>query len=185
MPNPMRMDRVRFDKKGDAVIIMETNTPWNRLIELLENEIGLYRALMDLIEAEASALMRSDLPTFKQLLQEKQRLVESLQNKEEERSAWVAAHFPEKDAKRLKDLVARAPRSLSKRLSRYRRELIDLTQALEIRNQVHKRMLKHSRELADNALRLLGNQLYLQPIYQSNGHISGTRTGGAVLSGLA
>lgn len=164
---------------------METNTPWNQLIELLEEEIGLYRALMDLIEAESNALMASDLPAFSQSLQKKQRLVEDLQKREVERAAWVAAHVPTKDAKRLKDLVARAPLEVSRRLSRCRKELVDLTQALEIRNQVHKRMLNHSSELADNALRLLSNQLYRQPIYQSNGHISGASTGGAVLSGLA
>ena len=164
---------------------METNTAWNRLIELLEEEIGLYRALMDLIEAESSALMRSDLPAFSQLLQKKQRLVEELQNREAARAIWVATHVSTKDGKRLKDLVVCAPRKVSGRLTTCRRELIDLTRALEIRNQVHSRMLHHSRELADNALRLLGHQLYMQPTYQSNGHISGASTGGTVLSGLA
>lgn len=179
------MDPIRFDKKGDTVIVMETNTPWNRLIELLEKEIVLYRRLMDLIEAESSALMTSNLPAFSQLLGEKQRLVEALHSKEAARCAWVAAHVPAKGAQRLKDLVSRAPQAVSGRLAKCRRELIELTRAVDVRNQVHSRMLQHSGELADNALRLLGNQLYVQPTYQSNGHISGATAGGVVLSGLA
>jgi flagellar biosynthesis/type III secretory pathway chaperone len=164
---------------------METIIPWSQLIELLEEEIGLYRTLVELVEAESGALMKSDLPAFTKLLQKKQRLVEALQTKEAGRCAWVAAHVPTKNTNRLKDLVTRAPQEASRRLSWCRRELIDLTRALEIRNQVHRRMLNHSRELADNALKLLGNQLYTQPIYQSNGHVSGANTGGAVLSSLA
>jgi flagellar biosynthesis/type III secretory pathway chaperone len=172
-------------KKGDAIIIMETSTPWNQLIELLEGQIELYRTLLDLIDQESRALMTSNLPVFTQLIGHKKELVKKLKRKETERSAWMAAHTPTEASKNLRALAGRAPRVVSRRLRQCRRELVDLTQRLDLRNQLHSRMLNHSSELAGNALRLLGNQLNLQPIYQSNGHISGTSNGGAVLSDMA
>jgi flagellar biosynthesis/type III secretory pathway chaperone len=176
---------IRIDKRGDAIIIMKTNIPWNQLIELLESQIALYRTLMDLIDEESRALIAADLPAFNRLINKKQALVENLKRREAERSAWVAAHAPREDAKHLKNLIASAPQKISSRLAQCRRDLIELTRALDIRNQLHRRMLSHSRDLAENALRLLGNQLYLQPIYAPNGNITGAGKGGAVLSGLA
>jgi flagellar biosynthesis/type III secretory pathway chaperone len=167
---------------------METNTVWNQLVDLLEGEIDLYAALVELIEAESKALMRSDLAEFNQLLGDKQALVDKLQRTEAARTAWLRAHGgpgPAADKPRLKELIAGAPRDISRRLERCRRELVSLTRTLDDRNRLHAKMLQHSRELADNALRLLGNQLCVQPTYQSNGNLSGTGPGGFLLSGLA
>jgi flagellar biosynthesis/type III secretory pathway chaperone len=167
---------------------METNTPWNQLIELLEMEIQLYRALKDLMGAESTALIEPDLDAFNRLLGDKQVLVEKLQHAEAARTAWLRSHgfqAPHAGKPRLKTLVARAPRDASRHLERCRRELVALTGELEARNHLHRKMLNHSSGLAENALRLLGNQLFVQPTYQANGDLSGTGKGGFVLSGLA
>jgi flagellar biosynthesis/type III secretory pathway chaperone len=167
---------------------METNTPWSQLIGLLETEIQLYAALKDLIAAESAALIKSDLDAFNQLLADKQLLVEQLQRAEAARSAWLRSHGAQGPAAGktcLTALIARAPRQASRQLERCRRELARLTRDLGTRNRLHRKMLKHSKGLAENALQLLGNQLLVQPTYQANGNLSGAGKGGFVLSGLA
>lgn len=164
---------------------MQTNTRWNQLIELLEAEIQLYGHLRDLIEKESHAIVQSDLPLFKRILEEKRSLVEQVQRLEEDRSQWMTKLGQSEGNLSLKALIDQAPRDASIRLSQCRGELIALTQSLESRNQLHRKMLNHSRNWAGNALRLLGGQLYVQPTYQANGYLSGSGKGGAVLSGLA
>jgi flagellar biosynthesis/type III secretory pathway chaperone len=167
---------------------METNTPWNQLIELLETEIQLYRALKDLMGAESTALIESDLDAFNRLLGDKQALVEKLQQAEAERTAWLRSHgfqAPRAGKPRLKTLVARAPRDASSDLERCRRELVGLTRELEARNCLNRKMLNHSKGLAENTLRLLGDQFFVRPTYLANGNLSGADKGGFVLSGLA
>jgi len=168
---------------------MRTDTQWTTLIDLLERERQLYGDLKRLIEREAEALMRPDLPLFTHLLAEKQALVEQVQQLESERAGQIedlAASRPHRVAKmRLKELIPLAPPVFAARLERCRRELVALMRALESRNQLHKKMLDHSREWAGNALNLLGNQLYVQPTYQANGNLSGAGRGGFVLSGVA
>lgn len=164
---------------------MKTNTRWNQLIELLEAEIQLYGHLKDLIEKESLALVQSDLALFSLILKEKRSLVEQVQRIEEDRSQWMAQLDQPEDHLSLKVLIDQAPREASVRLDQCRRELIALTQPLERRNQLHKKMLNHSKNWAGSALRILGGQLYVQPTYQANGYLSGAGKGGAVLSGLA
>jgi flagellar biosynthesis/type III secretory pathway chaperone len=164
---------------------MKTNIQWNQLIELLEAEIQHYGHLKDLIDTEAHALVQSDLQQFNRILNEKQALVEQVQRLEADRSRWIIQLGQSEGKISLKALIARAPREVSVRLDRCRRELVYLTHALEARNQLHKKMLNHSRSWAGNALRLLGGQLYVQPTYQASGHLSGAGKGGAVLSGIA
>lgn len=174
--------------KGDAIFIMETNTPWHQLIELLETEIHLYGALKELIEAESAALIDKDLKAIHHHLGSKQVLVDKLQRVEAKRADWLrvqGARVEVADTPRLKTLIARAPREVAKHLERCRRELADLTRDLKQRNRLHRTMLHHSRRLAEDALQLLGGRLYVQPTYQSNGNLSGAGKGGFVLSGLA
>lgn len=178
----------RADHKGDAVIIMNTKTPWNQLADLLEGEVVLYDALKALLEAETEALIQSDLPVFKKLLGEKQAMVAELQQKEAARKQWLRAQMsadPNEKPPRLKRLIASAPPEISARLETSRRSLASRIRSIDDRNQLNGKMLRHSRALADNALRLLGNQLYVQPTYQSNGNLAGAGTGGFVLSGMA
>jgi flagellar biosynthesis/type III secretory pathway chaperone len=164
---------------------MTTNTQWSQLIELLEAEVQQYTHLKDLIEREAHALVQTDLPKFNQILREKQSLVEQVQDIEADRSRWIAQFGQPEGKISLKALIDRAPREVSVRLDRCRRELVSLTYALEARNRLHKKMLNHSKNWADSALKLLGGQLYVQPTYQANGYLSGAGKGGAVLSGVA
>ena len=176
------------DNKGDAISIMETNIPWNQLIELLETEIHLYGALKELIETESGALINKDLEAIHHLIGNKQALVDRLQRVEAGRRDWLRVHGARvraADPPRLKTLISHAPREVAKRLEKCRRELADLTRGLEQRNHLHRKMLNHSRRLAENALRLLGDRLYVQPTYQSNGNLSGAGKGGFVLSSLA
>jgi flagellar biosynthesis/type III secretory pathway chaperone len=167
---------------------METNTPWNQLIELLETEIHLYGALKELGETESAALIDKDLEAIHHLLGNKEVLVDKLQRVEANRTDWLrvqSARVGVADTPRLRTLIAHAPQAVAKRLEKCRRELADLTRDLKQRNHLHRKMLNHSKRLAEDALQLLGGRLYVQPTYQSNGNLTGAGKGGFVLSGLA
>jgi flagellar biosynthesis/type III secretory pathway chaperone len=185
----MRVGAEDLDKnRGDAIFIMETNTPYHQLIALLETEIHLYGALKELIETESAALIAKDLDAIHHLLGNKQVLVDKLLRVEARRTDWLRAQGARAKAAgspRLKTLIAHAPREVARRLERCRRELVDLTRDLKQRNHLHRKILNHSRILAEDALQLLGGRKYVQPTYQSNGNLSGAGKGGFVLSGLA
>jgi flagellar biosynthesis/type III secretory pathway chaperone len=159
---------------------MKMNSIVEQLIELLQQEAGLYRSIQVVIDREKEAAIRSDLNALNQTGIEKEKILIELHRKEEMRHQLVAG-LAEKLGYAAPDLTLSqisqlADEPLAGRLRQVSKNFSALLSQVQAANGRNKQIFEHSRELLRGSINLLNELLTPNTVYFRTGNIQGAKS---------
>jgi len=157
------------------------------LLQLLEDEIEIFRSLLPVFKKEKGAVLTSDLNELNKTLAKKEKLLFNMRSLEKKRThvmnklAESLAVLP--DELTLKTLALSVKEPYSIRLKNCSLQLLKLTKNIGNANNANKSMFAHSLNFVKGALTLLQNIIAPGQVYHRTGKVKATHHGGKVLSG--
>lgn len=166
---------------------MQLNGLLTELSGLLEQETGLYQALLAAIDKEKRAVVATDLEKLNETTKAKENLLLKLRILDEQRSHLLRklADFlgqPE-DALSLKKLSQMVEAPHASRLERCRTKLLSLIAKIQAANSQNRALFSHSLELVKGSMNLLNNLMISSPVYFRTGDIQQRHQTGKILHG--
>ena len=159
----------------------------NELLELLEDEIEIFRSLLPVFKKEKEAVLASDLNKLNKALAEKEKLLLNMRSLEKKRT-HVMNKLAESlevlpDELTLTKLVQSVKEPYSIRLKNCSLQLLKITKKISNANTSNKSMFVHSLNFVKGALALLQNIIAPGQVYHRTGKVQAGNQGGKVLSG--
>jgi flagellar biosynthesis/type III secretory pathway chaperone len=159
----------------------------NKFVDLVEDEIGLCRSLLSVLQKEKQAVVGSELTALNETSKAKENLLLKIRILEEERLRMLekladSLGYPTQDLT-LSKLPQLVEEPHSTRLMECYSNLSALTQSIQDVNNINKALLKHSLELVRGSLTFLDNLLAANPVYYPTGKIQSSGQSGMVFSG--
>jgi flagellar biosynthesis/type III secretory pathway chaperone len=157
------------------------------LLELLEDEIEIFRSLLPVFKKEKEAVLASELNALNKASAEKEKLLFNMRSLEKKRThvmnklAEILEVLP--DELTLTKLAQSVKEPHSIRLKNCGLQLLKLTKNINIANTGNKSMFAHSLNFVKGALTLLQNIITPGQVYHRTGKVQAGRQGGKVLSG--
>jgi len=156
-------------------------------LNLLEEEIALYRGLLLVLQKEKRAVVYSNLNELNESGKEKESLILKIRILEEQRLRFLekladSRGYPSQDFT-LIQLSQLAEEPYSTRFKNCHSKFLALIQSIREINQINKALLMHSQELVRGSLALLNNFMASSPVYHRTGKIQAGDQSGKVLSG--
>ena len=159
----------------------------NELLELLEDEIEIFRSLLPVFKKEKEAVLASDLNELNKILAEKEKLLFHMRSLEKKRT-HVMNKLAESlevlpDELTLTKLAQSVKEPYSIHLKNCGLQLLKLTQNISHANTGNKSIFAHSLNFVKSALTLLQNIIAPGQVYHRTGKVQSGNQGGKVLSG--
>jgi len=162
------------------------NLMLEQLVGLLDREAQLYRALLDVIDREKAAAVRSELNALNEAGAEKENLMTGLRKIDEQRRGLTtrlaeALGYPPKDLtlKKLSQLVAEP---FAGRLQRAGAKLQSVLTQVQEANQRSRQLFEHSLDLLRGTFNLLNELLSANTVYHRTGNIHSAQATGKCVS---
>jgi flagellar biosynthesis/type III secretory pathway chaperone len=157
------------------------------LLELLEDEIEIFRSLIPVFKKEKEAILASELNELNKASAQKEKLLFNMRSLEKKRThvmnklAETLEVLP--DDLTLTKLAQSVKEPYSIRLKNCGLQLLKLTKNISSANTGNKSMFTHSLNFVKGALTLLQNIIAPGQVYQRTGKVQSGNQGGKVLSG--
>ena len=157
------------------------------LLELLEDEIEIFRSLLPVFKKEKEAILASELNELNKASAQKEKLLFNMRSLEKKRThvmnklAETLEVLP--DDLTLTKLAQSVKEPYSIRLKNCGSQLLKLTKNISSANTGNKSMFTHSLNFVKGALTLLQNIIAPGQVYQRTGKVQSGNQGGKVLSG--
>ena len=164
---------------------METKTMFQDLVEILKEEIQLYRTLIDLLQQEQKSLIQTEMETLEELLKKKETLFLQIKLQEECRMTLIQKissdlQLEEKEII-LSRLIEVCDNPCSSELKQCQHELKGLVASVTDLTEMNARLIGGSLEFLKGSLSLLNSMLGGAPGYQQDGRIvAGTDTANVI-----
>jgi len=158
-----------------------------KLLGLLEEETGLYRSLLFLLQEEKRAVSASALEDLTDAGKEKENQILKIRILEEQRVRMIEG-LADRMGRSFRDLtLSRLIRTVDEpfatRLTDCRSNLISLVQSIRELNESNGAQIEHSLGLVRGSLALLNNIIPSNPVYHRTGTLQGCGQSGRLLSG--
>ena len=166
---------------------MKIGSTIKQLIGILNQETGLYRSMLVIIDQEKAAAVRSDLTALDEMGINKNKILFDLQKKEAKRRQLVAG-LAEKlgyavEALTLSRISQVVDEPLAGNLRLVRQDFLSVISQLQAANQRNKQIMEHSLTLLRNSFNLLDKLKTPNTVYYRTGNIQHTKsTGNCVCS---
>jgi flagellar biosynthesis/type III secretory pathway chaperone len=162
------------------------NLMLEQLLGLLDRETQLYRSMLDVIEGEKEAAVRSELNALNEAVAEKENLMAALRKIEEQRRGLMARlaealGYPLKDLT-LKKLSQLVDPPFAGRLQRAGTNLLSVLNQVQEANQRSKLLFEHSLDLLRGTFNLLNELLSANTVYYRTGNIHSSHSTGKCVS---
>ena len=159
----------------------------NELLELLEDEIEIFRSLLPVFKKEKEAVLTSDLNELNKASAKKEKLLFNMRSLEKKRT-HIMNKLSESldvlpDELTLTKLAQSVKEPYTIRLKNCGLELLKLTKNISNANTGNKSMFAHSLNFVKGALTLLQNIIAPGQVYHRTGQVQAGHQGGKVLSG--
>jgi len=159
----------------------------NELLELLEDEIEIFRSLLPVFKKEKEAVLTSDLNELNKASAKKEKLLFNMRSLEKKRT-HIMNKLSESldvlpDELTLTKLAQSVKEPYAIRLKNCGLELLKLTKNISNANTGNKSMFAHSLNFVKGALTLLQNIIAPGQVYHRTGQVQAGHQGGKVLSG--
>jgi flagellar biosynthesis/type III secretory pathway chaperone len=158
----------------------------SKLLKILRMETELYRRLLDLMDRERMALLRSGRTEIEACTAEKGDLIDQLQAADRQRTEVVnrlARHTGRPAAETTLSLLAQtAAEPFRAELRQARCELLELTARIQEENQRGKALCRHASELLRAAHGVLKGLAADGFVYHRGGRLERTRLNGKLVS---
>ena len=157
------------------------------LLELLEDEIEIFRSLLPVFKKEKEAVLTSDLNELNKASATKEKLLFNMRSLEKKRT-HIMNNLAESlevlpDELTLKKLAQLVKEPYSIRLRNCSLQLLKLAKSISVANTGNKNIFAHSLNFVKGALTLLQNIIAPGQVYHRTGKVQAGRQGGKVLSG--
>jgi len=154
------------------------------LLQLLEDEIKIFRSLLPVFKKEKGAVLTSDLNELNKTLAKKEKLLFNMRSLEKKRT-HVMNKLAESlellpDELTLKTLAQSVKKPYSIRLKNCSIQLLKLTKNIGNANNANKSMFAHSLNFVKGALTLLQNIIAPGQVYHRTGKIQAEVKGSTV-----
>jgi flagellar biosynthesis/type III secretory pathway chaperone len=158
-----------------------------KLIGLLEEETGLYRSLLFLLQEEKRAFSASALEDLTDAGKEKENQILKIRILEEQRVRMIEG-LADRMGRSFRDLtlsrlIRMVDEPFAARLTDCRSNLISLVQSIRELNESNGAQIEHSLGLVRGSLALLNNIIPSNPVYHRTGTLQGCGHSGRLLSG--
>lgn len=154
---------------------MKMDSMINQLLGVLDRESKLYRALLEVIEKESKAAVRSELNSLIDAREEKENILMKLRLLEEQRIKLVGKVAEDFGYSRqdvtLTEISRLVEKPLAEKLKQAGTSLSSLLNTLIEANNRSKRLFEHSLELIRGSLNLLSDLTHSDTVYYSTGNI--------------
>ena len=162
------------------------NLMLEQLLGLLDREAALYQSVLDLIEREKEAAVRSELNALNETVAEKENLMAGLRKIDEQRSGLTARlaealGYSPKDLT-LKKLSQLVDEPFAGRLQKAGTNLQSVLNQVQEANQRSKQLFEHSLDLLHGAFNLLNELLCANAVYYRTGNIHSSHATGKCVS---
>jgi len=158
-----------------------------KLLDLLEEEVGLCQGLLGALQREKRAVVDSKLTQLNETSKEKENLILKIRIMEEQRRRMLeklaeSLGLPV-ESLTLKKISRMVEELHSNRLMACHSKLWALIQSIQEVNQSNRSLLMHSIQLVKGSLSLLDNLMASGPVYYPTGEIKTGHRSGKFLSG--
>jgi len=174
-------------ESSDVMTITRINVYLEKLLDLLEEEAGLFQVLLTALQKEKRAVVDSKLAQLNETSKEKENLILKIRIMEEHRRRLlekladsVGVSVESLTLKKISQMVGSL---YSNRLMECHSKLWALTHSIQEVNQSNRSLLMHSIQLVKGSLSLLDNLLASGPVYYPTGEIKMGHRSGKFLSG--
>ena len=153
-----------------------------QLIELLQQETGLYRSMQSTIDREKEAAIRSDLTALNESGLEKEEILLALNQMEDKRRELVTG-LAEKLGCDIQDLTLNRISQLvdepfAGRLRRLNKEFASVLNQLQLANRRNKQIIEHTLALLKGSFNILNELLTPKSVYHRTGNIQNAKSTG-------
>jgi len=161
---------------------------FGNLVEILTEEIALYRKVVDLARAEKDAMVRTDIDALRTSGEEKSALVKMLKGLEKKRQA-VIQKLSEDLGRPAHELTLRtlarlAEGPIADRLEAIRSDLLELTRSISDIHSRNRQAIVHRLRLVRSSLSFLNHLAVGSAVYHCTGRVMATSDrSGRILSG--
>ena len=158
------------------------NSTLDQLIEILRQESSLYRSLLDVIDQEKEAAVRSDINGLNQAGLDKEKHLVEIHEKEKRRRELVARLAGEKGMAAadltLSQISERADKPLAGTLRRVSRDFLNLLSLVQAANRRNQQIVEHSLRLLRGSFNLLNELMTPNTVYYRTGNIQNAKSTG-------
>ena len=161
----------------------------DKLIDILEEEINIFRSLFGILEDETAALMISDVKQLNEVIKKKENEVLKIRLLETQREKMVH-DIAEKlgcspKGLTLSQLAGMADIPYSQAIFKINEKLSQFAHSIRLLNQKNQTLLQQSLGLVRDSLSMLDGLLYPGPVYHNNGKFAQTyNQSGRLVSGI-
>ena len=144
------------------------------LLDVLEQEIHLYRDLLEVLQAEKQHMIDLALDRLRETQQRKEALLQRARDLEEARirlTRRIAHHLGRGEGMPLREIIAQAPLPWRAPLERCRSNLISLIHSIGEINQVNAVLVERSLSYTRDSLRFLAQLTRQLPAYLASGRL--------------
>lgn len=158
------------------------NSTLDQLIGLLRQEAGLYRSLLDVIDQEKEAAVRSDVTALNQAGIDKEAHLLEIQNKEKRRGQLVARLAEEQGVAAadltLTKISQRVNEPQAGNLRRVSQDFLALLTEVQAANRRNKQIFEHSLELLRGSFNRLNELMSPNTVYFRTGNVQSAKSTG-------
>ena len=159
----------------------------NELLGVLEQESGLYRSMLKVIDQESKAAVRSDFDALTKVGEEKENILQKLRLIEDKRTELIsemaaALGYPQQ-ALTLSLISQQVGEPFAGRLRQAGTDLSTVLNTVRKANQQTRQLFEHSLELLKSSFNLLSNLTQSDTVYRPSGNMQRTPPSGKCING--
>lgn len=158
----------------------------NDLIQLLGNELGLYRMLLEALSKERKAVLNSSIDQFTAASMEKNSLIIRMASLEKQRAGLLGLleiHFGlSPQTLKLSRLVQIVPKMYADQLVSARRHLIEMTQKIKKANRSSERLISRALNTTRESIAFITNMIKSHSTYYATGKMDNQKASGLLMS---
>lgn len=158
----------------------------NQLIQLLDNELGLYRMLLAAFSKEREAVLSSSIDQFSAANMEKDSIIIRMASLEKQRAGLLGLleiHFGlSPQTLKLGQLVQMVPEMYADQLGSVRRRLLDVTHQIKNANQSAERLISRALNTTRESIAFITNMIKSDSTYYSTGKMDNKKASGLLMS---
>ncbi len=165
---------------------MKTASKLEQLIRLLDQETELYRSMLDVVDREKEAALRSDVDALQATAMEKEHLISELQQMETLRRQLVAdlaveLGIPDQEVT-LTAITQAADEPYAGRLNRINKNFSNIIKSLQMANECNRQLVEHSLALLRGSFNQLNDLVAPGTVYYRSGNIQSSKSTGNCIS---
>lgn len=165
---------------------MDNQEMFQALLEILQQEIHIYRSLVDLLQEEQNGLIQADMEVIEEVAKKKETAYLKVKLLEESRMSLTQkisqAFQLNENQVTLTHLIEIADPACTRDLGRCQAELRELVNTVSNLSKMNARLIGNSLDFLRGSLSLLSNLSGECQMYQQDGRLAAQRNGAKVIS---